>query len=387
MKNLVVTLISGVGLGVGASYFFDPERGRRRRARARDKMLSAAHVTGGAIDTTSRDVANRTQGLLAGIRSRLTRDDVIEPVLVERVRARIGGVVSHPSSIEVTAADGRITLRGPILAHEVDRLIRRVAVVRGVRSIDSQLQVHQEPSDVPGLQGAPARRRGLERFEFFQTQWSPTARLLAGIAGGSLGLVAARQAGLTGLALGAAGLTLLARAATNLELKRLLGVGGGRRAVVVQKTIDVAAPLEDVFDFWSRYENFPRFMAHVREVRRGAGDRSHWTVAGPGGVPIRWDTEVTRFEPNRLIAWKTVEGAPVAHSGMVRFDPNPDGTTRVDIKMSYNPPGGAMGHAVAAFLGSDPKRAMDDDLVRFKSLLEEGRTRVRGEPVKLNELG
>ena len=130
----------------------------------------------------------------------------------------------------------------------------------------------------------------------------------------------------------------------------------------------------------SHYENFPRFMAHVRDVRRMGVNRVRWTVAGPGGVPTEWETIETRHIPNETIAWKTVEGAPVAHAGIVRFDQYPD-ATRVHIRMTYNPPGGAVGHAVASLLGSDPKRAMDEDLARFKSLLEEGKASARGRTV------
>jgi uncharacterized membrane protein len=119
-------------------------------------------------------------------------------------------------------------------------------------------------------------------------------------------------------------------------------------------------------------------MSHVREVRRLDG-RSRWTVAGPGGVPIEWEIEMTQFVPNQVIAWRTVEGAAVAHAGTVRFEASADGATRVEVTLSYTPPGGALGHGLASILGSDPRRAMDEDLVRLKSLLEEGRTRARGE--------
>src|SRR5207248_3335216 len=76
----------------------------------------------------------------------------------------------------------------------------------------------------------------------------------------------------------------------------------------------------------------------------------------------------------------------VGAGGLVRFERNPDGSTRVDVKMSYNPPAGAIGHAVAALFGSDPKQAMDDDLVRFKSLLEHGKTTAHGEEIRREEL-
>jgi uncharacterized membrane protein len=383
--GVVLGLIGGLLLGIGLSSLFDPSLGRRRRALIRDKAISAVHAAGDAVDTTSRDLANRSRGLIAGIRSRLSREPVSDPVLIERVRATVGAVVSHPRSIEVTAHEGRVTLRGPVLADEVHELVRRAAAVRGVRTIDNQLEAYTEPRDIPGLQGIPGRRRGGARFELLQMEWSPTARLLIGLAGGTLGLVGLARAGLLGTLVTGAGLTLLARAVTNLELKRLFGIGAGRQAVTVQKTIDVVAPIEEVFDFWSRYENFPRFMAHVREVRRIGPGRARWTVAGPGGVPIEWETIETQHVPNNIIAWKTVEGAVVAHAGTVQFDQYPD-ATRIRVRMTWTPPAGAVGHAIASLLGSDPKRAMDKDLVRFKSLLEEGKASARGQTVTRDAL-
>ena len=142
---------------------------------------------------------------------------------------------------------------------------------------------------------------------------------------------------------GGAGLTLLARALTNLEVKRLVGVGAGRRAVVVQKSIHVGVPVEDVYDLCSRYEAFPSFMANVLEVQRTEPGKARWRMAGPLGVPITFETEETRRVPYELISWKTVDGSPMAHAGTIRFDPDGAGT-RVHLQMSYNPPAGAIGH-------------------------------------------
>ena len=378
--NVLGWLASGVGLGWGLSRLFDPARGRRRRAMIRDRTVSAAHAIGDAVDTTARDVGNRTRGLMADLRARAWREPVADSVLVERVRAALGGVVRHPRSIDVAARDGRVTLRGPLLADEVEPLLRRAAAVRGVRDVESRLQPHAEPGDVPGLQGGRARPAGGPRLDLLQTRWAPATRLLAGLAGGAVTLAGGRRGGVGGIVAGAGGLTLLARALTNLPLKRLFGIGAGRWAVTVQKTITVAAPIEEVFDFWSRYENFAQFMAHVRAVRRTPEGRARWTVAGPAGVPIEWETEETRRDPPERLAWKTLEGAPVAHAGVVRFETQPDGT-RIHIRMHYNPPAGALGHALASLLGADPKRALDEDLVRFKSLLEDGKTSVRGQTV------
>ncbi|HEY5572413.1 MAG TPA: hypothetical protein VIK64_05285, partial [Anaerolineales bacterium] len=67
-------------------------------------------------------------------------------------------------------------------------------------------------------------------------------------------------------------------------------------------------------------------------------------------------------------------------------EPNPQGGTRVTVRMSYTPPAGAVGHAVASLFGVDPKKAMDDDLVRMKSLIEEGKTTAEGKQVKKEEV-
>jgi hypothetical protein len=77
------------------------------------------------------------------------------------------------------------------------------------------------------------------------------------------------------------------------------------------------------------------------------------------------------MRPNRVIAWESLPGSEVYNAGRVRFE-SVDGGTRVDVFMTYNPPGGVAGHAIAALFGVDPKSAMDDDLLRLKSLLEQG---------------
>lgn len=181
------------------------------------------------------------------------------------------------------------------------------------------------------------------------------------------------------------GAALVARAATNLPVKRLVGIGAGRRAIQIQKTIHVAAPVESVWDLWSNFENFPRFMSHLREVRK-TGERSHWTAVGPAGIPVEWDAETTEWEPRQAIGWKSVEGSAIGNAGRVRFRPGPDGTTDIDIRLSYNPPAGAIGHGVATLLGSNPKQALEEDLLRLKSLLEEGKTSAREGQVRLEEL-
>src|SRR5688572_23434585 len=127
--------------------------------------------------------------------------------------------------------------------------------------------------------------------------------MLVGAAGGALAVYGLSRRDTTGAVTGLIGAGLLTRAITNMETTRLVGVGGGRRAIDVQKTLTIHAPVEEVFRFWSHYENFPRFMTRIREVRDNGNGRSHWVADGPAGSAVAWDAEITRFEPNRILAW------------------------------------------------------------------------------------
>jgi BON domain len=214
-------LAAAAAAGAGVMYLLDPEGGRRRRALIRDGLVHAAHRTGDAVDTTSRDVSNRARGAVAELRSRLANRPVSDDMLHERVRARIGAVTGHAGAIEALVSQGQVTLRGPVLADEADRLVRRVRSVPGVREVVDQMDVHDEPGHVPGLQGRPRTPRGGEVFELLQTNWSPTARLAAGLMGAVLTLWGVRRLDLPGTAVAAGGLALLARGISNEPLAGL----------------------------------------------------------------------------------------------------------------------------------------------------------------------
>jgi uncharacterized membrane protein len=144
-----------------------------------------------------------------------------------------------------------------------------------------------------------------------------------------------------------------------------------RQGVEVLRTMTVEAPVERVYAFWNDFENFPRFMSHVREVRRTGPDRTRWVVAGPGGTPVEWDAIVTRRTANEEISWRTVEGSLVEHHGTVRFRPDGNSATRIDVRMTYRPIGGAVGHGLAVLLSGDPERVIGEDLARLATQLRE----------------
>jgi len=221
----VGSLLLGVGLGVGLMYLLDPDRGAQRRSWMKDKAVHWQHQIKDVSAKTSRDVAQRTRGLVARTRLAFQKEtDVPDLKLIERVRAAMGRKVSHPRAIVVDANDGIVTLAGPVLAEEVDRLLATVAKVRGVQGIENELEVHSAPYGVPELQGDVGPRTGTPNL--WMRTWPPATRLWAGV--GGLGLLAfglpRRTVG--GYASGIAGTALLLRALTNSP--QILPARGGR---------------------------------------------------------------------------------------------------------------------------------------------------------------
>ncbi len=200
-------------------------------------------------------------------------------------------------------------------------------------------------------------------------RWSPAQRALAGACGSMFALYGYFRGGVRGVALCALGSALVARASANEELSDVLR----SRGILVQKSLVIDAPVEQVFSYWRNLENLPQWMSHVREVRALGGDRYHWTVDGPMGVPVEWDSELLNYEENREMTWHSVGDSQVDHVGRVRFDDLGEGRTRIIVQLRYTPPGGAAGHAVAKAFGADPKTTMDDDLARMKNAIEGGR--------------
>ncbi|HEX2220592.1 MAG TPA: SRPBCC family protein [Gemmatimonadales bacterium] len=375
--------IAGALAGAGLMYLLDPDRGARRRALVRDQAVRARHRLAEGAEATGRDLRNRAQGTAAQLRGRFRPETGGDEVLHERVRSALGRAVSHPGAIEVQASQGRVTLKGQVLAHEVDELLRVVRSVRGVSDVSNELEVHASPEGVPALQGGREREA---RPELTQENWAPATRVLAGAVGGAVAYRGLRGEGLLGSVLVLVGGALVARALTNLPASRLTGIGAGRRAIDVQKAIHVNAPVERVWELWSNLESWPRFMSHLKEVRGTSEGRSHWVARGPAGTSVEWDAITTEWVPNELIAWKSVEGSMVEQSGRVRLRSDERGGTLIEIRMSYNPPAGAIGHSVATLLGVDPRTAMDEDMVRLKSLLEEGKASAGEGQVRLEEL-
>jgi hypothetical protein len=188
------SLLSGIAIGAVAASILDPGRGARRRALLRDKAVRATRVTGDAVETTMRDLTNRTRGFAAETRGWIEERAVDDARLLERVRARLGRVSSHPRAIDVETQGGQVTLRGPVLSSEVQDLLSAAAAVRGVRSVINELEPHDSSEAVPALQGR-GRLAG-PRLDLLQSRWAPATRALVGaaaVAAGGLAIAYRRR--------------------------------------------------------------------------------------------------------------------------------------------------------------------------------------------------
>jgi hypothetical protein len=170
------TLLAGAGLGAVLAFVLDPDRGARRRAVVRDKAMREVRRAAEALDATWCDLGNRTKGIAAAARGRWSSEPVSNDQLEERVRAKIGRVCSHARALDVKARDGEVTLRGPILANEMDDVMATGASVRGVTSVINELEPHESAESVPSLQGE-GRIAG-SSIDLFQRNWAPATRAL-----------------------------------------------------------------------------------------------------------------------------------------------------------------------------------------------------------------
>lgn len=140
----------------------------------------------------------------------------------------------------------------------------------------------------------------------------------------------------------------------------------------VEKSIIVRRDAAELYGFWRIFENLPRFMNHLKAVTTN-GKRSHWVAKGPLGKSVEWDAEIINEIPDKLIGWRSLDGADVPNAGSVHFTPlNSGNGTEVRVVLKYAPPAGKLGALVAALFGENPEQQLEDDLARFKDVMETG---------------
>ena len=316
-------LIAAIGVGALLAYVLASPR--RRAA-----LLTASHS---AIDAGSR---------LASTSAERLRQLIPEPA--QESASRLAAQAEHAAGNATSSAAERLhhaVDRASELMHEAVALARRLP--------------------------ASAKREAREQWRGLRESADD------GTDGGTSGRAAAGGVILAAAAVGA-GLYAWQRYGVSDRLRERLGADDSG-TIALDKTIYIDAPIEHVFDTWANYENFPRFMSNVKSVRPLGGDRSHWTVRGPAGIGVAFDSVAQVQRPTEL-AWESEPGSTVQTSGRVTLVPEGSGT-RATVRLSYRPPAGAMGQAVSSLLGADPRREFDDDLNRMKGFIE---SRLLGTP-------
>lgn len=215
-----------------------------------------------------------------------------------------------------------------------------------------------------------------------------TERWASTIGGGALALYGLTRRSWGGVAMALVGGAFIYRGATgHCDLYAATGIntaqtGGSKSPVVsvpaergskVEKSVTINKSPAELYAFWRNFENLPRFMNHLESVQTMGGNRSRWVAKAPAGSTVAWDAEVYNEKENELIAWRSLEGADVDNAGSVRFEPASGGRgTTVRVSLKYDPPGGLLGSAVARLFGENPEQQIEEDLRRFKQLMETG---------------
>lgn len=151
----------------------------------------------------------------------------------------------------------------------------------------------------------------------------------------------------------------------------------------IQKTLTIGRSASELYEFWRDFERLPQFMQHVEAIMPLDKTHSHWVVLAPAGRTVEWDSEIVEDRPGERIVWRSLPGGDIDHGGEVVFRPAPgERGTEVSVTLHYKPPGGKLGTIVAKLFGEEPSQQLDEDLYRFKQIMETGSVpTTEGQPV------
>lgn len=162
-------------------------------------------------------------------------------------------------------------------------------------------------------------------------------------------------------------------AVTTLDIMCARQLGNGSQGMHASASCIINREPEEVYSFCREFENLPRFMRHLESVEDLGEGRYHWVVKGPAGMKMEWDAKIVADEPGEVITWRSLENSDIDNAGAIRFERAPGGRgTMVKINLEYNLIGGVLGAAIAKLFGKEPNQQLDDDLRRFKQVMEVG---------------
>ncbi|MFC5460801.1 SRPBCC family protein [Massilia niabensis] len=359
-------MLGGAAAGALLMYMLDPDRGSARRSNSTAALRTAGSRTGSVLGNALHGIGERigTAARDAGSAA----SDLIDDATTGASKM-LDETSSRASRAYESAKPNGSTSRALENTYDsASRSASRAADEATARADAAASRFSRMASQAAG------KAMGALHLED-RDDISALLRNPAVVGGGLLSLFGLMRRSPIAAALGLAGLALATRSGGG-GLSSLLGLGSGSGyssgdPIIVEKSIRIDASPDEVYDLWNNYENFPRFMSHVVEVRDLGRRRSHWVVQGPAGTQFEFDSMLTEQVKGRRLAWRSEPDAEIQNSGSVRFEPYRGGTLAT-VRLSYTPPAGKLGHGIAALLGSDPKRQMDDDLARMKHFIERG---------------
>jgi uncharacterized membrane protein len=151
------------------------------------------------------------------------------------------------------------------------------------------------------------------------------------------------------------------------------------------EAVTINRPAQELYDFWRDPTNLVPIMENIASIEAIDADRSRWTVKGPAGKDVSWDSVVTEDVPGRSITWQSAEGADIANSGKIEFVDQGDRGTVVRATIAYDPPGGTIGQLIAKLFQREPRIQSRRDLRRFKQLMETGEIATGARNARLRE--
>jgi len=210
-------------------------------------------------------------------------------------------------------------------------------------------------------------------------------RWASGIGGGLLIVQGLRRGNFSGLALAILGGAFAYRGFTgHCQAYQALDINTAGKprsdqeeaiysGVLVKHSCTINRTPTEIYEFLEKPENHQKYQEGVESVAKSADGHWHWAIKGPLGTTWRFDSERITEKPGHLIAWKSLPGGDIENAGSIRLTPAMDGrATEVTMEVSYQPPAGSVGVAMAKMLGHNPDAKVREDLRRLKQLLEAG---------------
>lgn len=203
-------------------------------------------------------------------------------------------------------------------------------------------------------------------------------RVISALGGAALTLIGLRNIrSHNGISMLISGSYLLVRGLTGYcALNNALGrntVQKHSSPVEIETTVSLNKPRSEVYSYWRKLENLPRFMKHLEKVEEVSDTKSEWTAKLPGGAgTVSWGAEIVEDHFNELISWRSLPGSTIDNAGQVSFKDGLNNETEIKVRITYRLPGGDIGSIAAKLFSPVARKIMIQDIRDFKSIMETG---------------